>query len=316
MEEPQYCKLQYKSLSSSVNPAFWNELTRRKLHEYKLATDLVPVSGFFQPGNSRMALDWSGFDESPKIPPSHLSMNGTLLNVNTLSDFKKADFKQLANDAGAKIWQSIVSGDVLQKPSQLFHFFVLTFADMKCHQFHHWFCFPAIVAQGVEHTATALEPASTVCSTLQAEQLDEACRDVEGDYESEHCFLYYPDPDGARIAPLSQLGCATPDAVVVLADPCSLEAHPGWALRNTLEMLRCHWTASDSVKIMLWRGGVDKSRMVTVKLGGQCKAELSDWNHKVVGWEHNTKDKLAPRKVRALHPPSAQNLLALRARLI
>ena len=236
-------RLQFKPMNSSVNPAFWNELARRKLHEYKLATDSVPVAGFFQPGNTRLALDWSGFDADLKVPPGSLPMRGALLNTNTFEDFKTSSFKQISEDAGRSIHATIHSGEALSNPAELCKFAVVTFADMKCHHFYYWFCFPALTRrEGAPDSVLSVEGAGSAFTETQLANLDASMNDSE-EWASQHCFLMDLQADAVVLSPLTAIEQASSDTVVVVQDACSLEAHPGCASLTACCLIHTlvHW---------------------------------------------------------------------------
>jgi len=136
--------VKFRPFRSAVNPAFWSELARRKLHEYKLDAGLIDIAGYFATGNPSLSVDFSSFDgHSARVPPGHSAMRGTLLNVNTHEEFKKADFKQLAQDIGDQVWAAIESGAALEDPGLLTRFFLITFANLKSHHFHYFFLLPS-----------------------------------------------------------------------------------------------------------------------------------------------------------------------------
>ena len=70
-------------------------------------------------------------------------MPGTLLNANTLDDFKEWDKTALLQRVAGAIWEDIHSGAALAQPERLLRFLLLTFADLKTHKYYYWFAFPA-----------------------------------------------------------------------------------------------------------------------------------------------------------------------------
>ena len=98
------------------------------------------------------------------MPPTHCAVPGTLLNANTLDDFKERDKAALLQGVARAIWDDVASGAALAQPERLLRFLLLTFADLKTraqqptpdpdpdpnrnpepdrHKYYYWFAFPA-----------------------------------------------------------------------------------------------------------------------------------------------------------------------------
>lgn len=58
----------------------------------------------------------------------YLHMYGRILNKNTIEQFKDCDKTKLINDEGNLIWQRIKDPKVLNNPSVLNSFFILSYA--------------------------------------------------------------------------------------------------------------------------------------------------------------------------------------------
>lgn len=63
------------------------------------------------------------FDSRSNIYQCH----GAIINKNKIEDFKSCDKLDLINEEGKLIWNDIVSGACLAKPSLLARFFVFSF---------------------------------------------------------------------------------------------------------------------------------------------------------------------------------------------
>ena len=59
------------------------------------------------------------------------SIPGTLLNANTLEEFKELDKAHLLEQAANHIWDDVKSGLALRETERLLRFVLLTFADLK-----------------------------------------------------------------------------------------------------------------------------------------------------------------------------------------
>ena len=69
--------------------------------------------------------------DAPGVPPTHCAVPGTLLNANTLDDFKERDKAALLQGVARAIWDDVASGAALAQPERLLRFLLLTFADLK-----------------------------------------------------------------------------------------------------------------------------------------------------------------------------------------
>lgn len=57
-----------------------------------------------------------------------MNVTGTIMNKNTIEDFKSIDKAAFLNSVGEMIWSSIQNKEWIDKPSSLLNFFILSFA--------------------------------------------------------------------------------------------------------------------------------------------------------------------------------------------
>lgn len=55
-------------------------------------------------------------------------MKGTIINKNTVEEFKSIDKAALLNSVGTTIWESLKERKWIDKPSSLLNFFIFSFA--------------------------------------------------------------------------------------------------------------------------------------------------------------------------------------------
>lgn len=65
---------------------------------------------------------------SPETELFYMNVTGTIMNKNTIEDFKSIDKTAFLNSVGEMIWASIKNKEWIDKPSSLLNFFVLSFA--------------------------------------------------------------------------------------------------------------------------------------------------------------------------------------------
>ena len=150
--------LKFEPFSSAGEVSFWKELAHRKINVWKLSDEPREIRGYYgAPTRSnipaRFSVSSESFVDTDKaserpVQSQHAgdaSAPGLLHNKNTKEDFISADKNALLQQTALQIWADIESGAALQNPALLARFALLTFADLKKHNFVYWFCFPALV---------------------------------------------------------------------------------------------------------------------------------------------------------------------------
>ncbi|XP_078728562.1 ubiquitin-like modifier-activating enzyme ATG7 [Lampetra fluviatilis] len=304
--------LQFCPFSSALDSGFWHTLSQKKVNEYKLDEAAKELKGFFYNGDppglpARMMLEFNSFDPQAPTPARNCPIAGFLHNTNTLETFKKCDKKALLDQAAQKIWEAVTSGAALQDPTLLNQFVLLTFADLKKYHFYYWFAFPALCfPDGIALLKPSL-PLGERCSTAQVQALltsyDGLC--AKESVTALPCFLVGFSGDDVCVAPLRDwdtFWLQQNKAMVAVYDPCTLQQHPGWPLRNLLILLAHNWGPSlESLEVLCFRDRITQgvrdithSIVLTIKM-----TSIADipGGPKCVGWEKNQKGVLAPRMV-------------------
>ncbi|ETO29085.1 hypothetical protein RFI_08039, partial [Reticulomyxa filosa] len=155
-------QLRFQPLSSVVSPQFWTAFARLKKDILKLSEEPIDIIGTFTSGYyhkqaklpprifiDEKSLGSNGSGQSD-IPRFYFTCPGRLINCNTYEAFKNMDKKKLLLEESAKILKDIQTQKVLEDPSLLQRFLMLSFADLKKHTYAYWLCFPAIVPDNLE----------------------------------------------------------------------------------------------------------------------------------------------------------------------
>uniref|UniRef100_A0A9J8CDV4 Ubiquitin-like modifier-activating enzyme ATG7 n=1 Tax=Cyprinus carpio carpio TaxID=630221 RepID=A0A9J8CDV4_CYPCA len=130
-------KLQFAPFCSALEAGFWQQLTQKKLNDFRLDESPKNIKGYYYNGDAaglptRLTLEFSAFDVDGASPARCCPASGTLYNTNTLEAFKTTDKKALLDKAANEIWSTIQSGAVLEDSSILNKFILLTFAITVC----------------------------------------------------------------------------------------------------------------------------------------------------------------------------------------
>eukprot|EP01062_Namystynia_karyoxenos_P066095 TRINITY_DN6010_c2_g1_i1.p1 TRINITY_DN6010_c2_g1~~TRINITY_DN6010_c2_g1_i1.p1 ORF type:complete len:727 (+),score=255.55 TRINITY_DN6010_c2_g1_i1:104-2182(+) len=245
--------LLFEPIAVQVKVEFWHRLEQKKLHELRLSTDPVPIRYFYaasnQKGRSQRAeVRGDGFDAVCAPSELDVSAPGTLHNTNTVEDFRAASSadkrKGLLQEEGARLWAAICSRAWRQDPSVLCPLLLLSFADLKKHEFSYHVALPAL---GVKPPIACDPPpreARTVFQAVELQMLSGACqaaRGPQGCAAHQPAFILRRAGDGSFAAgPLSSISPADAQplrdgsAWLVAVDPSGNGAQAGWPLRNLL----------------------------------------------------------------------------------
>ncbi|SCZ97937.1 BZ3500_MvSof-1268-A1-R1_Chr7-3g09644 [Microbotryum saponariae] len=311
--------LQFAPFSSSITPAFWQELTRLKLHVLQLSDAPVDVYASYGKGRTvqdrltgqnvaltrALELDASGL--RTKSPPSQTSadnvvLSGRLRNLNTIEEFKNSDKAAMLDQLGeepmlslcrSQIWQRMTSGGVAPTESELNPFLMITFADLKKYRYYYWCAFPALLQKPAWEVSGDWEDLpldqftndAFVCiSKLDLSALESASFQLAKAIEGQ---------EGHTLAPISQAteffeGVFPNERKLIFTDPSSHPNAVGWPVRNVLTYLaRAHHITS--IRLI----SVRESSLRTVLIS--IPAPVPSTRPSVIGWEKNDKMKLAPR---------------------
>lgn len=301
-------QLQFMPFSSFLDAGFWHKLSENKLNHYGLDESVKEIHGFYFNGDfpgmpCRMNIEYTAFDSEPKIPSRCFKAHGKLYNTNTIDKFKEWDKKELVNSSGLQIWEDIKSGRALEDPSLLSQFLLLTFADLKKYIYYYWFAFPCLCPSQEITIVTGPVQLNQKFTSSQMTQLQteyDKFQQKNGQYVG--YFIIQETKDGLTIEHINKTNsCLQNGSKVVFGfcDPCSVDAYPGWTLRNYLALISYHWGKSLSeVDIVCFRDrSKDGIRDISCSLVLTVKVPSFTDVPKCVGWEKNERSKLGPRMV-------------------
>ncbi|KAL0491789.1 autophagy-related protein ATG7 [Acrasis kona] len=303
--------VQFESFTSSVDPDYWYELENKKLTEFKLDNTERDIYATYNTGgeheqvSSRIRLSRGAFNKQDTFNTMSVydfSSPGTLLNSNTMEDFKNLDKKAIIKEVAKKIYDSIVSGDWINDPTLLTRFYLISYAELKQHVFYHWFAFPAITPTQALTSPTSSHLIGKTFNEEQVEQLRVAYDMYRTDnHIRDRSFFVVVHNQTSNTLTINSFSSykeeQSSDSKVyfAFADPSSLESHPGWPLRN-FSLAVSHRFPTHSVYTFLCIREIpnkrDLSRSLFIDIN---QATLSDPSKMVaVGWE-KTLNKSRPK---------------------
>ncbi|XP_045775662.1 ubiquitin-like modifier-activating enzyme ATG7 [Maniola jurtina] len=296
--------IQYVPFTSFVHPSFWHSLTDLKLNVDKLNETTKQIYGRFSYRNDIGAVfevDGTSFNKEPEAELQYISIMGTLMNKNTIDDFKSIDKAMLLNSVGEMIWANIKRRNWINNPSSLLNFFILSFADLKKFHYYYWFAFPS----PSQPTVCLKERSKSISTQFNEKQLAELSKSYQLlDQNQKTFFVIDKRNDVIRVETLSTVFDKTDKSNIDLSnkylaftDPSDNE-NPGWPLRLFLAALLEYRSTlcGTELKVIGIRcskdGGVDCSHIFNITVPENVQSsENVGW----VGWERNDRGNFGPK---------------------
>eukprot|EP01065_Artemidia_motanka_P040796 TRINITY_DN5183_c0_g1_i2.p1 TRINITY_DN5183_c0_g1~~TRINITY_DN5183_c0_g1_i2.p1 ORF type:complete len:679 (+),score=185.48 TRINITY_DN5183_c0_g1_i2:76-2112(+) len=280
-------KLPFEAPVVQMKVEFWHDLEQKKLTVFKLSTDPVEISYHY---TSCKAKGRSQKFEVRKVArgndgetaPSDVCVPGLLLNANTIEEFRDqteaSNRQRLISDAGAALWKAIASRSWKEDPSVLCPLRILSFADLKKHEFHYMVAMPALGTKP-PLTSTPARPVTAVFDASKVEALRMVCAHARepGRYALQipahtSCFVVRRCGEVFEPAPVTTLSKDDKErledgtAMLVVVDPAG-GAAAGWPLR-TLVLAAGLDVGAKAVHCLLLREGttIDHSLVLRVDM--------------------------------------------------
>uniref|UniRef100_A0A2A4K5C7 Ubiquitin-like modifier-activating enzyme ATG7 n=1 Tax=Heliothis virescens TaxID=7102 RepID=A0A2A4K5C7_HELVI len=299
--------IQYVPYMTFVHPSFWHSLSDMKLDVDKLSESNKKIWGRFSYRGDLAAVfevDGTSFNNVPENEQLYANVRGTLMNKNTIEEFKAIDKAALLNAVGKEIWDNVKTKAWITKPTDLLNFIILSFADLKKFHFYYWFAFPA----PSQPTVYIYEINVNIMLHFNKHQIEELSQGYKTLDEEQKGFFVVtkPDEEVINVATISSVldknGGFREDVDPTIiyfgfTDP-SNGGSPGWPLRLFLAALldHCPILLGATMKVLGLRanftGGIENSRVFTVKVPQEISTvESAGW----VGWERNDKGNFGPK---------------------
>uniref|UniRef100_A0A914VB73 Ubiquitin-like modifier-activating enzyme ATG7 n=1 Tax=Plectus sambesii TaxID=2011161 RepID=A0A914VB73_9BILA len=274
--------VKFVPFASFVDPAFWADLTDRKLRHWGLDDSAkLCVAGFVNhdpPGvPCRLSLDYQAFNNDVQTTGGTRKVIGHLLLTNTVEEFRNIDRKALMHKFGDEIWSEIVQRRWMREPSVLNRFLLTVFANLKKFHYYYWLCAPALCFPA---NIRLLKPSKP----FDDKELAQKCVKFSQDNRTAaYAFLIVRQASKeAELKPLTSLADPSvniDEVTLVFADPSTQEAFPGWPLRNLLAALAYEKPQWNHVNVVCLRqrfvdGQLDTSHSVVLDIGWDGMKEL------------------------------------------
>lgn len=275
------------SPKSFVDSPFFSSLSKHKLDDAKLSNDPIPLKGLISVPKvperpSALQLTYESFNAlhtSASDIPLNFEISGSLLNLNTLEEFKDINKVELVHSQAAKLTKnSILSGAALEDPQLLSQFMVLTFADLKKYKFYYWFMFPTL-----KWTSKFVD----ISDDSSLPQVDELMS------KSTQPIVELRQTESGKWEKLKQLELNSDNLVFGICDFSSLQKadqYPSY-LKNFAALLSYNHVSKARLYIYRPNGG---SKWVLLEVGNLSGDELNA-GAGAEGWERNAQNKLMPK---------------------
>ncbi|XKL60868.1 hypothetical protein PGB90_007925 [Kerria lacca] len=297
--------LRFTPLTSFVNSSFWFKFVDLKLNQDMLNEVTRHIWGYYsqEDRTGSLLVDCTSFNREFDDCSSRLLAHGFHCNMNTIERFKNCNKSELLRKYGEQLSESIKSKEILEDPSKLVLFILLTFADLKKYTFTYWFAFPAVL----DYLYYIQDGSKNLESILSPEQIRNLFKLHKELPENQKGFFCFELKDSKitlitiKNFVINHTKIMSEDIYICFLDPTVLEDIPGWPLRNLLSLLKIHCDKifDRPLKVVSIRGkfynGVSRSFVFTIQLS-EKSLNINDDN-KIIGWEKNSKGKLSPRVV-------------------
>lgn len=225
--------LQFLPLKSFVSASFWHKLAELKIEVLKLSDAPKQVYGFYSNLRSKshlLEVDYSAFNSEFAPPKNCFPVHGTIYNKNTIEDFKDCNKVDLINLEGGKLLEDIKNKVILRDPSLLVRLFILSFADLKCHKYYYWFCFPCPMSPTFSVTKNTQKITLKESEELSAECVLKAFQGI-AKYTNKAFFVLTKVDGNWTTKSLSECG-GEPVDFFCFCDPVEVGLdQPSWLLR-------------------------------------------------------------------------------------
>ncbi|CAH0383087.1 unnamed protein product [Bemisia tabaci] len=301
--------LLFSPFVSSIEPSFWHKAAQLKLETDMLQEVPRSVWGYYSSPDVQpfsLSVDYSAFNVDPENESNRQIACGVYLNKNTIESFKACDKKELLKTYGEELLKNVHSGAVLDNPSLLSSFFVLTFADLKKFNFYYWFAFPSPALPAYRNHGKP-DNLPEILSDSQMRSLVNG-HSVLPKRQRGFFGVKVNDTDSVEVITLKQyldLTKSNEDFKLYLGfvDSSSYPESPGWPLRNLLIVIKhyCPSLLEKGIDVIALRGvnihSVVNSLVFQIKLQESSPKITDDSASSFVGWEKNNRGKYGPKFV-------------------
>lgn len=262
--------LKHTPIQLFVELSFFTSLSDRKLNEYKLDAGPREIHGFMtlplhlNKFNDRpiINLDYTSFEEYEENHTT-TEIPGTLINVNTIEEFKLFDKLGSLKMWGEALKKDMESGELTQR------FYLLAFADLKKYKYYYWLAYPLLHSPWV---------------------VEEQSNNNEYELEIEEYLKRHPKEAFLSVANEEVVQLTPSASTFVYVDAClNRDNWPLVQLRNWLYYLALQ--GKQKVKLLVYR---NNGTLQTLKLSLEPGFDVLE-SPKVTGWERTVQGKLGPK---------------------
>ncbi|TRY69526.1 hypothetical protein TCAL_03810 [Tigriopus californicus] len=311
---------QVMPFTSALHSAFWPLISNKKLTELRLDESPLPALAKYANNNKEgvpatLCLEWDAFDPKLLLQSATFLAKGSVVNTNTIETFKTMDKKEFLAQEADTLWKLMLNGEAIQEPSRLCSWVLLMHADLKKYLYYYWFAFPSFELPGtLEQKANP----KAVESELRLELCEHLLKSFE-DWKrlnseiSGFFFVRIEESTSVKILSLAEgIKPGVKFDYIGLADPSSMDEHPGVPLRNllTLLMIQCPEKLLGDFKVLCLRqirhgsNPIGKSVVLSMSYSGEKLANQP----RSFGWESDESGRMLPRCVNMKSSMDPQSL--------
>uniref|UniRef100_A0A0N4ZMB3 Ubiquitin-like modifier-activating enzyme ATG7 n=1 Tax=Parastrongyloides trichosuri TaxID=131310 RepID=A0A0N4ZMB3_PARTI len=279
---------QLQPFVASCDPVFFSHWSDKKLNVWKLNDSPIPITATFtNAGQKRVEPELRFSEASFTIHESRnfkeSIINGIMYPLNKMEDLssfnKKGALENIAEDLYSKI---VESWDWMSNPKSILTFILLTYGDLKKHQYNYISCIPSFVF---------LKNLRVVGEIKILDTLPFLSKDVPDDW----AFVINSDGVINSLDILKELeikGESFDNIIVVHKCSSTKTTLFGWSLRNLLCAIATTIKSLNKLKVLSYRCGNVPSTIATIEWDEIDSNNIKEDFKKVVGWEKKSDGSL------------------------
>lgn len=295
-------RLKFVPFHSFVDSSFFQQLSDLKLNKYKLDTSSQELLAYYSvktfARNQHPIVNLTGFsfdtseDDFAKTLPkqSALFVPGYLNNVNTKEEFQRVNKNDFLNQAGQRIYSAFKSNEILENPSVLSSFSLLSFSDLKKFHFYYWFAFPSLYTEWLVNTnkPVSKDEQADLTTNVQAWLDNPAVKATKKNF-----FLLDALNNPLPLSEIVIDDKRNNSTRVGIIDSSTYGSSPAWYLRNYLTLL-LYYGYTD-IEVLVYRFNGTSFWLNVTASEKSINLNIKKNLPQVTGWEKTSNGTLHPK---------------------
>uniref|UniRef100_A0A0N5C7Z8 Ubiquitin-like modifier-activating enzyme ATG7 n=1 Tax=Strongyloides papillosus TaxID=174720 RepID=A0A0N5C7Z8_STREA len=272
---------QVQPFVTSCDPIFFSNWSDKKLNEWKLNESPIKITATFSNAGQKrvepeLRFSESSFSDHEPRSFKECVVEGIMYPLNKIENLmsfnKKGALEKISEELYLKMTES---WDWMNNPKSILNFILLTYGDLKSHEYHYVSCIPSFVF---------LKNLRIVGEINTIDNLPFSFKEIPKDW----AFVLDSEGTICSLDILKELeikGESFDDITLVYKCPCTKINLFGWPLRNLLCAIATTIKPINKIKVLCYRCGNIPSTIATIQWDEIDFNNEKEIFKKVVGWE-------------------------------